>query len=238
MSRPAPALAVHLLTASGAGLALLALLAAGRGDWPVMFLWLLAALLVDGVDGPLARRADVAHNAPRWNGVLMDLIIDYLTYVLIPAYALVEAALIGPGWSLAAGLMICLTGVVYFADTRMKTSDKSFLGFPGCWNMVILVLFTVDIGEWGGMLVLIAIAALQFAPLKFVHPVRTRRWRPVSFVAMAAWSGAAIWSAWVGFAPPAAVTAVLLVTSAYLFFAGMAQQVLPAGAARRTVRVK
>ncbi|NNU79586.1 phosphatidylcholine synthase [Halovulum dunhuangense] len=220
------AFSIHILTATGAALALMAMLAAGRGDWPMMFLWLLFAFLVDGIDGPLARRVDVARNAPQWDGVLLDLIVDYLTYVIIPAYAMVEAELIGPGWSLAAGLMICVTGAVYFADTRMKTEDKSFSGFPACWNMVILVLFAVDIGSWGAMLLMMAIALAQFFPLKFIHPVRTRRWRALNLPMVMLWAAAATWEAWLSFDAPATATALLLVSTFYLSLAGIAQQLV------------
>ena len=227
MSDFVKAFSVHMLTATGAALALMAMLAAGRSDWPMMFLWLMFALIVDGIDGPLARKVRIDKNAPQWDGVLLDLIIDYLTYVIIPAYAMVEAALIDPGWSLAAGLMICVTGVIYFADTRMKTKDNSFSGFPGCWNMVILVLFAVDIGSWGAMLLMIAIALMQFFPLKFVHPVRTKRWRPANLTAMAVWSGAAVWEAWLSFDAPAIATVALVASSLYLLSAGIAQQIVP-----------
>jgi len=221
------AFSVHILTATGAGLALMAMLAAGRSDWPMMFLWLLAALVVDGIDGPLARKVNVRENAPQWDGVLLDLIIDYLTYVIIPAYALVEANLIDPGWSLAAALVICITGVIYFADTRMKTEDNSFSGFPGCWNMVILVLFAVDIGSWWGWLLLSVIALAQFFPLKFVHPVRTERWRPLSLTMMIAWAGFASWDAWMSFEGPMIAKAGLVVCSLYLLGAGILQQLIP-----------
>ena len=223
----AAAFSVHLLTATGAGLALMAMLAAGRADWPMMWLWLLAALVVDGIDGPLARKVDVKRNAPQWDGVLLDLIIDYLTYVIIPAYALVEANLIGEGWSLAAALLICITGAVYFADTRIKTEDNSFSGFPGCWNMVILVLFSVDIGSWGAWLLVLGIALAQFFSLKFVHPVRTPRWRSLNLGVMFAWAGFATWDAWSSFDGPMAAKAGLVGASLYLMFAGIAQQLVP-----------
>jgi phosphatidylcholine synthase len=222
------AFSVHIFTATGAGLALMAMLEAGRADWPMMFLWLLIALVVDGIDGPLARWADIKTNAPQWDGVLLDLIIDYLTYVIIPAYAMVEAALIDPGWSLAAGLIICITGAIYFADTRMKMMDNSFSGFPGCWNMVILVLFSIDFGSWGAMLVMIAIALAQFFPLKFIHPVRTVRWRLLSLPIMAAWAIFATWNAWESFDAPSIARIGLIVTSLYLMLAGIAQQMFPA----------
>ena len=132
------AFSVHLLTATGAVFAMLALLAAVEGRYPLMFLWLVVALVVDGVDGPLARKYDVQTNAPRVDGALLDLIIDYLTYVFIPAYALFAADLL-PGWmGWAALLIITFASAIYFADTTMKTNDYSFEGFPGCWNMVVL----------------------------------------------------------------------------------------------------
>ena len=138
------ALCVHLLTATGAVLAMLAMLAAVQKDWNLMFLWLVVALIVDGIDGPLARRYDVTKNWPTYDGVLMDLIIDYMTYVFIPAFALFKSDLL-PGWpGWLAIIVITYGSVIYFADTRMKTKDKSFAGFPACWNMVALVLFAAS----------------------------------------------------------------------------------------------
>lgn len=222
------AFSVHLLTATGAGLALMAVIAAALADWSVMFLWLIAALIVDGIDGPLARKVDIKRNAPQWDGVLLDLIIDYLTYVFIPAYALTSANLIGEGWSLAAGLLICITGVIYFADTRMKTGDNSFSGFPGCWNMVVLVLFAIDFGGWAAMFMIIGISIAQFFGLKFIHPVRTERWRKLSLPVMLAWGVFATIEAWTGFTGPGWAQIGLAVTSLYLLFAGIVQQVVPA----------
>jgi len=125
------ALSVHFLTATGAVFAMLAMLEAVQEDWPMMFLWLVVAFVVDGIDGPLARKYDVKTNAAQFDGVLLDLIIDYLTYVFIPAFALFSSGLL-PGWTgWCALLIITFASVIYFADTRMKTSDNSFQGFPG-----------------------------------------------------------------------------------------------------------
>ena len=221
------AFSVHLFTATGAGLALMAMIAAAEANWSVMFLWLIVALIVDGIDGPLARRVDIKRNAPQWDGVLLDLIIDYLTYVFIPAYALISANLIGEGWSFAAGLLICITGVIYFADTRMKTEDNSFSGFPGCWNMVVLVLFAIDFGGWAAMFMIIGIAIAQFFSLKFIHPVRTERWYKLSLSIMLAWAAFATIVAWTQFTGPGWAQVGLAVTSIYLLFAGIVQQIVP-----------
>ncbi|MFT5868356.1 MAG: phosphatidylcholine synthase [Paracoccaceae bacterium] len=221
------ALLVHLFTATGALFAMLAMLSAVEENWPLMFLWLVVAFVVDGIDGPLARRYQVKVNAPEFDGVLLDLIIDYLTYVFIPAYALFKSGLL-PGWTgWFAIFVITFASVVYFADTRMKTKDNSFAGFPGCWNMVVLVLFALTPNFWVivGLVALFAVA--MFAPLKFVHPVRTMRWRPVTFPMAVAWTIFAGWSAWVAFDPVSWAIWGLTVTSIYLAFAGIAQQVIP-----------
>ena len=227
-----PAFAVHLFTATGAGLALVAMLAAGTHDWSMMYLWLLAALVVDGIDGPLARKFNVKKYAPQWDGVLLDLIIDYLTYVFIPAYALFQSGLL-PGWpGWIAALVVCLTGAIYFADTRMKTADNSFSGFPGCWNMVVLVFFAVDMPKPLMMGIVAVLALAQFFPLKFIHPVRTRRFRPLSLAMMVAWVGVSFWVGFDDFQPTRLAQILLIITSSYLLFIGMAMQIWPIAASK------
>lgn len=222
------ALSVHLLTATGAVLSMLALLAAVEERWSLMFLWLVVALFVDGIDGPLARRFDVKTNWPTYDGVLMDLIVDYLTYVFIPAYALFKSGLL-PGWTgWIAIIVIIYASVIYFADTRMKTKDNSFSGFPACWNMVVLVLFALKPNFWIMLALVILLAGAMFLRLKFIHPVRTARWRVVSLPVAVAWCGFAGWAAWVDFHPQSWAHTGVLVTSVYLLVAGIAQQILPA----------
>ncbi|TKD21826.1 phosphatidylcholine synthase [Rhodobacter capsulatus] len=222
------ALSVHLLTATGAVLSMLAMLAAVEEKWSLMFLWLVVALIVDGVDGPLARRFDTKHNWPTHDGVLMDLIVDYLTYVFIPAYALFKSGLL-PGWTgWLAIIAIIYTSVIYFADTRMKTKDCSFSGFPACWNMVVLVLFAIWPSYWITLAVVLALAVAMFFPLKFIHPTRTLRWRPLSLTMALLWTAFAARAAWVNFEEGSWAHWGLVVTSVYLMFAGIAQQILPA----------
>lgn len=225
------ALSVHLFTATGAVLSMLAMLAAVEEKWSLMFLWLVVALVVDGLDGPLARHYDVKHNCPTYDGVLMDLIIDYLTYVFIPAYALFKSGLL-PGWTgWLAIIAITYASVVYFADTRMKTKDNSFSGFPACWNMVVLVLFALKPGYWTILVVVLALTVAMFFGLKFIHPTRTRRWRMLSLPISLAWVIFAAWAAWVDFHPASWAHWGLVVTSLYLLGAGIAQQVVPQRAA-------
>jgi len=221
------ALSVHLLTATGAVLAMLAMLEAVDHKWSLMFLWLVVALLVDGVDGPLARRYDTKRNWPLYDGVLMDLIVDYLTYVFIPAFALFKSGLL-PGWTgWMAIFVICYGSVIYFADTRMKTKDKSFSGFPACWNMVVLVLFAIAPPPPMVLAIVVALTVAMFLNLKFIHPTRTRRWLPLNLGMAALWVVCAFWAAWANFAEGLIAHWGLIVSSIYLTLAGIVQQIFP-----------
>ncbi len=218
------ALSVHLLTATGAVLSMLAMLAAVQGQWSQMFLWLLIALIVDGVDGPLARRYDVKKNWPTYDGVIMDMIVDYLTYVFIPAYALFMSGLL-PGWTGWLAIIAIVYGsVLYFADTRMKTRDYSFAGFPACWNMVVLVLFALKPVWWVSLLVVIILTVTMFTNVKFIHPVRTKRWRWISLPMTAGWVFFAVWAVMVNFHPESWAHWGLVITSLWLMCAGFAQE--------------
>lgn len=221
------ALGVHLFTATGAVLSMLALLAAVEGRWSTMFAWLIVALVVDGIDGPLARRYRVKDNWPIYDGVVMDLMIDYITYIFIPAFALFKSGLL-PGWTGWVCIIAIVYGsIIYMADTRMKTVDNSFAGFPACWNMVVLVLFALKPSYWVILGVVIPLTVAMFLPIKFIHPVRTERWRAVSLPMAAGWVVCAGWAITVGFHPQSWALWGLVVTSLWLMLAGAAQQLVP-----------
>ena len=231
MTKETKALSVHLFTATGAVFAMLAMLAAADAKWSLMFLWLIVAFFVDGVDGPLARKYDVKTNAARFDGVLLDLIIDYLTYVFIPAFALFKSGLL-PGWTgWIAIIIITFASAMYFCDGNMKTKDNSFHGFPGCWNMVVIVLFALSPNFWFILALISLLAISMFLPVKFVHPVRTLRWRAVTLPMAMAWIVFAGWAAWVDFHPQSWAHWGLVITSIYLATAGLFQQITPASKA-------
>lgn len=218
---------VHMFTATGAVFAMLAMLAAVESEWALMFLWLVVALIVDGIDGPMARKYDVKTKAPIIDGILLDLIIDYLTYVFIPAFALFKSGLMD-GWTgWVAIIVITFASAMYFCDTRMKTKDNSFSGFPGCWNMVVLVIFALEPNFWVSLVIVTVLAATMFVPLKFVHPVRTERWRVITLPMALAWTFFGGWAAWVDFHPESWAHWGLMLTSFYLLFAGIAQMIIP-----------
>jgi phosphatidylcholine synthase len=182
------AFAVHIFTACGAGCALLALIAAVRGDWPQMFIWLGIALFIDGIDGTFARRLHVAEVLPRWSGDVLDLVVDILTYVFVPAYALAASGMLPEGTATLLGLIIVVTGSLYFADGMMKTSDYYFRGFPALWNAAAFYLFLIKPAPWPCAAAIVVLAALTFMPFHVVHPVRIAHMRELTIAAMIVWA--------------------------------------------------
>lgn len=178
---------IHLLTASGAPIALIALLAGSRGEWGEMFAWLGLALVVDGVDGPLARRFNIAERLPRWSGASLDFVIDYATYVFLPAFALAASGMLSEPWNWVCGGLVVFTGALYFADSGMKTHDGAFKGFPAGWNMVIFGLMVLSPSEGFTIGFVLVCCVMSFVPVKFIHPVRVRRWRPLTLLVTAVW---------------------------------------------------
>src|SRR6202050_3616476 len=180
----AAAFAVHIFTALGAACALLALIAAVRADWPGMFVWLGVALIIDGVDGSFARRLRVAEVLPRWSGDVLDLVVDILNYVFVPAYALATSGLLPASLAVPLGALIVITASLYFADRWMKTADYYFRGFPAVWNVAAFYFFLLKPPSWLNAIVVVALSVLTFVPIHFVHPVRIARWRNFTLAAM------------------------------------------------------
>lgn len=227
MTQKIKALSVHLFTATGAVFAMLAMLAAVDEKWDLMFLWLVVAFIVDGIDGPLARKYDVKQFAPQYDGMVLDMIIDYITYIFIPAYALFKSGLL-PDWiGWICILVITYTSAMYMVDTRMKTKDNSFSGFPATWNMLVLVIFATEPNFWIILFLVIACAITMFTPLKFIHPVRTERWRFLSLPIALIWTATATYAAWSNFDQSAIVTVPLTIASIYLLGAGIVQELIP-----------
>jgi phosphatidylcholine synthase len=184
--------AVHILTACGAALALLALIAASERRFAAMFGWLGLALIIDAVDGPVARRLDVKARLPRWSGDVLDLVVDILTYVFVPAYALVAGDLLPQGLAVPLAALIVITGTLYFADKRMKSADNYFFGFPAVWNVAAFYFFLWRPEPWAGAVVVAALALATFLPVPFVHPLRVERLRGVSVALLAVWVALAL----------------------------------------------
>jgi phosphatidylcholine synthase len=219
-ARNAAAFVVHIFTACGAGCALLALTAAVNGQWAMMFVWLGVALCIDGIDGTFARRLQVATVLPRWSGDILDLVVDILNYVFVPAYALAASGMLPKPAAVPLGLLIVVTGALYFADRLMKTSDYYFRGFPALWNVAAFYLFILKPEAWVGAAAIIALAALTFVPFHVVHPVRIAHFRGLTIAALATWAALAIVALAYDLNPPLWIGAALCALAIYFVAIG------------------
>jgi len=215
------AFAVHVFTALGAALALLALVLATGGQWAAMFFCLGLALIVDGVDGPMARRFKVAEALPRWDGEGLDYVVDFVTYVFVPAYAIAASGYLPEILAVPLGAVVVITGALYFADRNMKTDDNYFRGFPAVWNLVAFYLFVLEPPSWVAATAIMALAALTFAPLRFVHPLRVKRLRIVNLALLALWAVLAFIAVAQDLSPPSAIVAALAAIALYFLIAGL-----------------
>jgi phosphatidylcholine synthase len=185
---------VHIFTACGAACALLALLAAARADFVTMFVWLAVALFIDGIDGTLARKFHVAEILPRWSGDALDLVVDFTTYVFVPAFALATSGLLPAPAAVPLAIAIVVTSALYFADEQMKTADNYFRGFPALWNAVAFHLFVLKLPPWVAAAAVAVLIVLTFMPLRVLHPFRVPHLRVVNLLALAVWCALGIYA--------------------------------------------
>jgi phosphatidylcholine synthase len=215
------AFAVHVFTACGAALALLAIILATGEHWAGMFFCLGMALIVDGIDGPLAREFKVAEVLPRWSGETLDLVVDFTTYVFVPAYAIAASGQLPTALAIPAGVLVVISGALYFADRQMKTDDNYFRGFPAAWNLAAFYLYLLEPPPWLAAAAVVALAALSFAPIRFVHPLRVRHMRVFNIALIAVWAVLAALAVISNLAPGPYVIWPLVAIAIYFFIAGL-----------------
>ncbi|MDA1014713.1 MAG: CDP-diacylglycerol O-phosphatidyltransferase [Planctomycetota bacterium] len=187
---------VHLLTASGAVWCLLAIEAAVRSDWRGAFLWLIAAVFVDAIDGTLARLVRVKDVLPNFDGTLLDNIIDYLSYVIVPVVMLPRMGLIEPAISFWLAAAICLASAFQFCRADAKTADQTFTGFPSYWNVVLLYLLIFDLGPNVNAAILAFLIVMVFVPIRYLYPTRSPRFLRLTVLLSAIWSAMILVMVW------------------------------------------
>ena len=214
------AFTIHIFTACGAALALLALILATGGHWAAMFVCLGLALIVDGIDGPLARAFKVAELLPRWSGEGLDFVVDFVTYVFVPAYAIAASGFLPDVLAIPAGMIVVITGALYFADREMKTRDNYFRGFPAVWNLATFYLYILAPPPWAATMMIVALTALTFVPIQFVHPLRVKYLRALNIALMGIWALLAAWAIIQNLEPGPYVTYPLAAIAIYFLIAG------------------
>ena len=178
---------VHLYTASSAVLGFLSISLVVRDRYREAFAWLAISTIVDATDGILARRVDVASRIPWFNGGRLDDIVDYLTYVFVPAVIVWHAGLVPDAWRTPIASAMLLSSAYGFAREDAKTQDHFFTGFPSYWNIVVFYLYAGGLAVSVNAAILIALAIFVFVPIRYVYPSRTPVLRPLTLTLGIVW---------------------------------------------------
>lgn len=179
---------VHAFTASGAVAGLMAVLAVSDHRWKDAFAWMGLSLLIDGVDGLLARKARVKERLPNFDGALLDNLVDYFTYVMVPAFFVWEAAMLSRGGALFGASAMILSSAYQFCQADAKTDDHYFKGWPSYWNILVFYLFILDLGPRWNLVLILVCAALVFVPIRYLYPSRAERFRTLHLVLALVWA--------------------------------------------------
>ena len=180
--------AVHGFTAYGAVLGFLAIISIFNNDQTSSFLWLGLALLVDGLDGTIARKVGVSDKATNIDGSMLDNLVDYLNYVIIPSLMIYWFQMVPNGWEIIIPAGIFAVSLYTFANINMKTEDYYFSGFPALWNIVVLYFYILNTNQYINLIVIIFLSILTFIPIKFVHPLRVKKLRNITIFCTIIWS--------------------------------------------------
>jgi phosphatidylcholine synthase len=182
--------AVHSLTATGIIVGYIGLDSVIEGHARAAILWLVAALVLDGVDGPIARKLDVRARVPELNGNSLDLIVDNFTCTIVPVAFLYRFDLLPDDTSGPIGFAILFVSALWMARTDQETPDGWFRGFPAEWSMIIPTLYLIGANRWFNVVICVVFCALTLSRVQFPHPLSVREYRPIAITFMAAWVGA------------------------------------------------
>ena len=169
--------ALHVMTASGAVAGLLALQAVIDDNIRGALIWLVICQVLDGLDGPIARKIDVVIHAPRVDGFILDLIVDYLTCVVVPVALLIRLQLLPQEFQTLIAGLILLMSALWFARTDIETEDHWFNGFPAVWNLAIPTYLVLDLSQNTVAIVTLILCFSQLTMIKFPHIVRVKAFR-------------------------------------------------------------
>ena len=172
--------ALHVMTASGAAAGLLALQAVIDNNVRGALLWLLVCQVLDGLDGPIARKIDVVFNAPRVDGYVLDLIVDYVTCVVVPVALLIRLNMLPSEFQTLIAAMVLLLSALWFARTDIETEDHWFNGFPAVWNLAVPTFLIFDLSQQQTAVLTVLLAVSQLTNIKFPHLVRVVKWRQLT----------------------------------------------------------
>ena len=192
----ARAWSVHLLTASGVFCCLLALEATYASEWRAALAWLLLAVIIDAVDGTFARYFRVKAVLPNFDGALLDNLVDFINYVIVPALIIHRAQLVPAKCSFAIACAICLASAYQFCQGDAKTADNYFKGFPSYWNVTALYLLSAGFDRIANLIIIAALIIMVFVPIKYIYVTRTKEYQTITWPLTIGWAVLAIIILW------------------------------------------
>lgn len=171
---------VHIFTALGVITGLLSLAAILDGQIRQGLIWLIICQIIDGFDGPIVRRLDVKTHAPQINGHTLDLVIDYVTCVVVPVILMIELEILTAPWDIAIAGLIFFTSALWFARSDQESKDFWFNGFPASWNLIIPSFIILEISHSWVLIISIFFCLIQLTTVKFPHLVKVKTLRPLT----------------------------------------------------------
>lgn len=182
-------LVIHGFTASGALAGMAALVAVLDGKAEVAILWLLVAQLIDGVDGPIARRVINEDFSTTFDGYVLDLVVDFFTCVVVPGVFLWRFAMIPHGFSGNLTLsMLLVFSALWFSKRQQQDNDGWFIGFPAAWNVVVPTLWILGAGQTANTVCVLVLSLATMTSVRFAHTTQSKLWRPWNITGVAVWS--------------------------------------------------
>jgi phosphatidylcholine synthase len=223
---------VHCVTASGAICGMFGIIAVADGQPREAILWLAIAMVLDGLDGPVARAWAVRQTVPRIDGYALDLIIDYVTCIVVPVLFIHRFEVVPHGWSLYVGAFMLFTSALWMARTDQMTNDHFFNGFPCEWNMIVPTLYLLDVPQWFAAVACVILALTQMTNIKFLHPMQVRLWRPVTISVTVLWLASVLYMTARHPATPWYGSVLLVLCPCYIVGVGVWRTVAPQSAMR------
>lgn len=179
---------VHLFTASGLIPMMLSVDAIWHDNARLALIWLGVAMLIDGLDGPLARRFAVREHAPEIDGAILDHVIDFTGYCFLPALMVYHFSLVPNGWAIGATSFMLMTALYTFANRQAKTQEYDFRGFPALWNVVVFYMVVFGSDPWFNLVAILFLGVMTFVPVRFIHPVRVVALRRLTVPLLVIWT--------------------------------------------------
>ena len=144
-------------------------------------------MFIDGTDGFLARRFEVNKYAPRIDGVILDAIVDYFNYVILPVIIIIKFQFLPSAISYPICILILVASCYTFANVKQKTKDNYFNGFPALWNLLILYFYILQTEQIVNLFVVIVSLICTFLPIKYIHPLRVKNYRFLAILLFSVW---------------------------------------------------